>query len=107
MTVVPFPNPPGGTLTCAPGQLGVAIIDPATGEIAAQCHGTPSNVSGDPESNSYRNWVLSVVTGRDRPADAKISRGEAEILSRGFSIRENTFANTQLRVYFALPSESP
>jgi hypothetical protein len=71
------PTPPGGTVTCEPGQL--AICSVKNGEVQGSCR-TPRH--GAPYLE-VANWTLQIITEKPRYLLQPLSSTDTQILSSG------------------------
>ena len=74
-----MPRPPGGRLTCAPGQT--PIIEVINGEVFASCVAYPPRRSKD--TNAQINWLLERVTGAERDEYQRLRDEDLSIVRSG------------------------
>ena len=80
------PQPPGGIVECEADQL--AICRSVNGEIQTACLDAPSHLRLTPNSTlqdrkRYCNWVLTQVTGEERPLSAELQSEHVTVLQGG------------------------
>lgn len=96
----PCPSPPGGQVTCEPGQLAKCII--RNGSVEASCTDPPDSIRKKMMqlktteamlNNSFiANWILIEVTGDKRSDHQAISILDQNILRTG------SYANPRLKI---------
>lgn len=103
MNTCPCPNPPGGIQQCSDDQL--AVCGYRNGQFVSGCFDRPQHLryvkDGAERNLILSNWVLSTITGADRPDYKAIDESDLDLLRAG----EIRMEKNGLNLKFSVPRD--